>query len=438
MSTSQSCSIDGTGPCKCTRKAPLFFGIGIVGLLVAYYGAFFVGVPKHDFRPLYSLLMGSFFWLTILIGCLMMIMITRVFDAGWAPIIRRQWENLVVSIPVVLLLSVIPMAFYPAARKIVWEWTNPEEILPSGHAVAHDSIYNAKAWFLNLPFFQGRMIAYVVIFALLVFFLRKWSFAQDKDASAVHTQRLHNLSAVGIVIGALTLTFLAFDSIMALSYHWFSTMFGVWFFAAGIRACFAFSVVLCFLLGSRGWLKGIYNQAHRHILGCLLLAFTVFWAYISFSQYFLIYNANIPEETFWYNMREFSTVLIDGQWVNVKNQWWWVSLGLVFGHFFFPFLYLLFYRSKIVPGRILFISLWTLAFTLLDLYFNIVPRQIVDTARPEGFRVNDFIDMSMLLDVAAIVGFGGIVFGIFLRSSAKHEPIPIHDPRINESINYHE
>ena len=438
MSKTNDCSLSVPGGCNCFRKAPLLLGVGIAGLAIAYVGVFVFGVPKHDYRPLYSLLLGTSFWASVLIGCLMMTMITRIFDAGWAPVIRRQWENLIVALPVVLSLGLLPLVFYSPARKLVWEWTNPEHVLPNGHTVGHDTVLALKTGWLQMPFFQGRIVLYILVVSALVFFLRRWSFAQDRDGSAVHTGRLVAVSATGIILGALTLTFLAFDTLMALTYHWFSTMFGVWFFAASMRVCFAFTAVLCLALATRGWLKGIYNQAHRHVLGCLLLAFTVFWAYISFSQYFLIYNANIPEETFWYNIREFSSTLVNGEWVNVKNQWWWVSLAMIFGHFFFPFLYLLFYRSKVVPGRLLFIALWTLAFTLLDFYFNIVPRQITDPAYPEGFYVNNFLDVNMLFDAAALVGMGGIVLGIFLRSAAKQEIIPIHDPRIKESINYHE
>lgn len=425
-------------PCECPRYLPAYFGIGAVGLAAAYYGVW-QGVAGENYRPVLSLLLGAGFWLCVLIGCLMMVMITRVFDAGWAPVIRRQWENLLPAIPAVFLLGVVPLVFWPAARELVWVWTNPHEILPNGHAVGHDAVYEAKAWFLNLPFFQGRIVAYFVILTTLVFLLRRWSFAQDADGAVTHTRRLHALSAGGIVACALTLTFLAFDLLMALSYHWFSTMFGVWFFAAGVRACFAFTIVLCWRLGSAGWLRGIYNRAHMHVLGCLLLAFTVFWAYIAFSQYFLIYNANIPEETFWYNLREFTSIpAAGGGWINAKNQWWFVSLALVFGHFFFPFLYLLFYKSKVVPVRLLFIGAWTLAFTLLDLYFNIVPRQIGDVARPEGFFSNDFLDTNMIFDAAALLGFGGLVIGIFVRCASRREVIPVHDPRILESVNYHE
>jgi hypothetical protein len=158
----------------------------------------------------------------------------------------------------------------------------------------------------------------------------------------------------------------------------------------------------------------------------------VFWAYISFSQYFLIYTANIPEETFWYNIREFDPV------TNAKNQWWGVSMYLIFGFFVLPFLSLLFYRTKIVAGRLATVAAVILVGGLVDLWFNAVPRQVTDKSAPEGFTVTPFFSSGLALDVLAVLGFGAIVAGLFLRGASRHETIPVHDPRILESINYHE
>ena len=158
-----------------------------------------------------------------------------------------------------------------------------------------------------------------------------------------------------------------------------------------------------------------------------MLAFTVFWAYISFSQYFLIYNANIPEETFWYNMREMN---FDG----TKNSWWWVSMGLIFMHFFFPFLYLLWYKNKF-SSRLRFIAIWILVFHFLDLYWNIVPQKLA-TDSHGGYTVRQF-GISWI-DITMFLGVGAVVIWAFLKSAAKERPIPIRDPRIEESINCHE
>jgi len=408
-----------------------FLFAGLAALAVVWSFAF-AAAAHGDHRGPLAVVLGALFWVATLIGLLMLTMITRVFDAGWAPVIRRTWELVLPALPIVLLLSVVPMAFVPKFRHLLWEWTNAEHLLPSGHAVGHDPILQAKSWFLNEGFFLARIAYYVVFFAVLIWFLRRSSFAQDTDRTAGHTHRLHAISAAGIPLAAVTLTMLAFDCLMALSYHWFSTMYGVWFFALSIRLALAFTVIATYRLSNGGWLDGILNQAHRHVLGCLMLAFTVFWAYISFSQYFLIYTANIPEETFWYNIREFDPV------TGAKNQWWGVSMYLIFGFFLLPFLTLLFYRTKIVAGRLLAVASVIFVGGLVDLWFNAVPRQINAAGTPEGFVVSPFLTSYLAVDVLAVLGFGAIVVAVLLRAAGRHETIPVHDPRILESINYHE
>ena len=133
-----------------------------------------------------------------------------------------------------------------------------------------------------------------------------------------------------------------------------------------------------------------------------------------------------------YNIREFDPV------TGLKNEWWGVSMYLIFGFFFLPFLTLLFYRTKIVAGRLLAVAWVILVGGIVDLWFNAIPRQVYDKSAPEGFSVTPFLTSSLFLDLLAIVGFGGIVFALFLRGAAKNETIPVHDPRILESINYHE
>lgn len=414
-----------------SSKWTTFVGLGVVALAAVWAFAF-LGLGQHDHRPALSVLVGCLFWAAVLIGMLMLTMITRVFDAGWAPIIRRSWEFMIGALPIVLLLGVVPLAFVPQFRHLLWEWTDPTHILPSGHPVGADPILQAKSWFLNENFFLIRIALYVVFFGVITWALRRWSFKQDSDRTAAHTHTLHTFSAAGIPASAVVLTMLAFDCLMALSYHWFSTMYGIWFFSLSIRLALAATVILTYRLSNGGWLDGLLNQAHRHVLGCLMLAFTVFWAYISFSQYFLIYTANIPEETFWYNIREFNPV------TGLKSEWWGVSMYLIFGFFFLPFLSLLFYRSKIVPSRLLTIAWLIFVGGIVDLWFNAIPRQIYDKTAPEGFTVTPFLTGHLATDLLAIIGFGGIVIGLFLRNSAQVETIPVHDPRILESIHYHE
>jgi hypothetical protein len=410
---------DPRSPSAWSARWPLFAGLGAACLAVVYY--FALGTPiEAGARNQLSLLYGAMFWISVLVGILMLTMLTRLFDAGWAPIIRRSWEFLLPALPLLILLGIAPLAFTPSLRHAVWEWTT-----------AADHAAHAKSWFLNEPFFLGRIAFYLVAFAALTWALRRSSFRQDTDRTAGHTDTLHAVSAAGVPVAALTLTFLAFDCLMALSYHWFSTMYGVWFFSLSIRLALAVTVILTHVLATRGWLGGLLNQAHRHVLGCLMLAFTVFWAYISFSQYFIIYNANIPEETFWYNIREVDAA------TGAKNQWWWVSMFMVFGFFLLPFITLLFYRTKIVASRLVAVASLILVGGLADLWFNAIPRKIHD-ASAVGYHVPAFLVPQLGLDLLAVLGFGALVTAVFLRSAGTAECIPIHDPRIRESIDYHE
>jgi len=215
--------------------------------------------------------------------------------------------------------------------------------------------------------------------------------------------------------------------VKSLEYHWFSTMYGVWFFAGCMRAALSTGVIIMVWLWNRGDYRGILNNNHLHSIGQLMLAFTVFWAYVTFSQYFLIWNANVPEETFWYNLREMNNS--DGQ----PNQWKWVGMTLLFGHFFVPFLLLLWYPLKLSKKWIPRVGAWIIFIFFLDLCYNIMPAFKDHAGDPEPF-----LQLGLVWTVAAVAGIGGICVWAYLRSFATAKLIPIRDPRIVESLTHHE
>lgn len=406
--------------------------VGLIGIGIALFGLYSDVSHGHG-RVGQSWLIGFGFWMAILIGMLFLTQITYIFNAGWSVVVRRQWENAFAALPwmALLLVPVVALPFFVGDNTgAIWKWMNPDYQIPGIHdvQVKNDALYVSKAAYLSLPFFIGRLIFYFAVFVGLGTLLRNYSMRNDVTPDAGNWLACRKVSAVGIVLTAFCTTFMVFDLFMSLSYHWFSTMYGVWFFAAAMRAGLAGTVILCNLAAMKGWLRGFYKTDHNYFLGCLCLAFTVFWAYISFSQYFLIYNANIPEETFWFNIRELN---IDG----TKSTWWWVSMALIFGHFLIPFLILLFYKTKVIRARLMGICCWILLFTLLDMYWNILPKQ-KSADNILGYDVQQFIPNGW--DLAAIVGIGGIVIWATLRSAAKHQPIPIHDPRVQESLHAHQ
>tara|TARA_E500000178_G_scaffold12981_2_gene12476 strand:+ start:4783 stop:6057 length:1275 start_codon:yes stop_codon:yes gene_type:complete len=403
--------------------------VGLVGLAIAGLG-FFQGYNSGDVRPLMSWLMGIAFWLSIAVGMLFLTQIWYVFHARWPVIIRRQCEHSFAAFPVlfILFLPLLLVTFSGDQAGLLWKWLDSSNQLASHGTVGDDPLYQWKSPYLNHSFFIIRSVLVFAVFIGISYALRKLSFDTDKTGNINNTHIARRLSSAGLFLCAVFATVGAIDWFKSLEYHWFSTMYGVWFFAASMRAALSALIILCIVLATRGYLKGILKQAHRYDIGCLMLTFTIFWAYISFSQYFLIYNANIPEETFWYIIREKN---FNGE----LNSWWWVSMGLIFGHFLTPFLILLWYKTKVVVWRSVAIAGWILCFHLLDLYWNIVPGKLADPdAHGAGYLVRQF--SVNIFDIAAVIGVGGVCIWAFCNSTKKAEAIPVRDPNIENSLNY--
>ncbi len=394
--------------------------VGIVALVLTLVGLF-TGDPV---RVGLGTLISVVFWLSIGLGMWFLIMLFYLFDAGWGTVVRRPMEHATATFPWIgaVFFVLLFHSLMADAEEGVWKWMNPENpVVIAGElaTVQDDVLYHHKSAFLNNAFFFVRSLIYFGIFIGIASILRNASFRQDSDGDGAWTTVCRKWSAGGVILGALAVTFASLDWIMTLEFHWFSTMFGVWFFSSAMRAALSGTVIVCLILVYTGVFRGVFKQAHLYELGRLMFAFTVFWAYIAFSQYFLILNANIPEVTYWYVNRE-------------HEYWWWVGLALLFGHFFVPFIYLLFYRNKVLPGRMLFISVWILAFHLLDLYFNILPSKHAETGLPYyNFSVTFW-------DVTAFAGVGGICVWAFMKSYVGQKAIPVRDPRILESLSHHE
>jgi len=307
---------------------------GILFLALSFLGIW-LGFARGDARPAYGVLIMFSFYLSIGLGMLLLIMLHHLFGAGWSVIPRRQLEHGITIFPWLGLVFVpfLLISYLTAGEDqgFIWKWFNET-------AVADDVLYQKKKWWLGETFFLIRYFIYCGGWILSASKLRRCSLQQDVDGDPKWSRAGAKWSAFGIIFTALTLSGASIDWIKALEFHWFSTMYGVWFFSAAMRAALAVTVLACLCqVYKNGPLSGLFKTGHLYDLGCIQLAFTVFWAYISFSQYFLIYNANIPEETFWYVMRE-------------QGAWWGVSMGLIFGHFLFSFLFLLFYSNKVKAG----------------------------------------------------------------------------------------
>jgi hypothetical protein len=273
-----------------------------------------------------------------------------------------------------------------------------------------------KRPYLNAPFFLIRWIAYFALWGWLARYMWKSSIRQDQTGEPALSVRMEKVSAPGLVLFALSVTFASFDLLMSLDPHWFSTIFGVYYFSGGMMATFATLIILTMLLQRTGLLKTSINNEHRHDLGKFLFAFVFFWGYIAFSQYMLIWYGNIPEETAWFVRRGAAT--------HDPNPWSGVLILLLFGHLLVPFAGLLSRHVKRRPGVLLFWAIWLLIMHWIDIWWIVMPQ----------------FDKSSLTfgipEIASMVGIGGLMIAAAARLAGDRPLIPIRDPRLSEAYGF--
>jgi hypothetical protein len=368
---------------------------GIVGLLGVIVSAA-IGWGTEQFY--FSWLTAYLYFLSIALGGLFFVLVLFVTKAGWGVVVRRVSENIMSTLPLFAVLF-IPIWL---GRHELFHWTHAE-------AVANDAILQAKAPYLNGGFFLVRAVAYFVVWALLSWWFAAQSRRQDHSGDHAITRRLQFWSGPSIFLFALTTSFAAFDWIMSLDPHWYSTIFGVYFFAGALVGVFAFQAIVFIGLEASGLLRNVVNTEHFHDMGKLLFAFTVFWAYIAFSQYFLIWYANIPEETVWFEHR-------------LVGSWETMSLLLAAGHFVVPFFFLMPRTIKRNRVPLLVGAAWMLLMHFVDVFWCVMP-----VLHHHGFHLG-------VLDVTTFLGIGGLFVSVFSRLLARHALIPVKDPRLPESL----
>ncbi|NJK93274.1 MAG: hypothetical protein HC904_16565 [Blastochloris sp.] len=340
-------------------------------------------------------------------------LIHHAVDADWSVVVRRIMETVGSLFFPWLVILFIPMIF---CAPLLFKWMSIE--------VGEDVLLDHKRALLNLPWFWGKAVLYFAYFCFATWFLRHLSIKQDASGDPGLTLQMRKLSYGFIPLFAVLITFAFLDWIMGLNHHWYSTMFGVYLFAGTAGGGIALTILIGNALRAGGHLKGIMTVEHNHIMGKLLLAFTIFWAYTAFSQYMLIYYANIPEETVFFLHRN-------------TNSWHWVSIFLVFGHFFIPFILLLTQPAKRNPLRIAFVSIWFLFMHYVDLYWLIMPQlQIFKAIKAnKGDQLAEFLYFSPhLLDVLIFAGMFCVLAYGFLRRFSKSSIFPLRDPRLYESV----
>ena len=375
-----------------------------VGLVLAALGlgASLVGglaSPAIRSQLWHSWLVGALFVLSIGLGGLFFVLVHHSTQAGWSVVVRRIGENAMATLPWMALLFVPLLVF---GMGDLFHWTHAD-------AVAKDPLLQHKQAYLNSTFFLIRTVAYFAIWTFLALRLGALSRLQDKTGDHNLTRRMRRLSAPGLILFALSVTFFAFDWVMSLDPHWYSTIFGVYFFAGSVMAFFAFMTLIA--LGQQVLLPRLVNEEHLHDITKLMFAFLVFWTYMAFSQFMLIWYANLPEETGFFAQR-------------LAGSWRPMSIALALGHFVVPFFFLLPRTIKRSPKASTIAALWLLAMHALDMYWLVMPSLHVG-----GITFS-------WLDAAALIGCIGVFLAVFGGSLRRQALVPLRDPRLPESITF--
>ena len=369
-----------------------------VGVILGV-AAFFV---DHS-RAVYNYLIAFTFMISVGVGALFLIALEYIVGADWSVPIRRVVEFFAAIIPLLALL-VIPLLLNVGE---LFHWSHPE-------AVAEDKILNAKAPYLNVTFFIVRVFVLIGLWSLFYFFFVRNSKKQDTSKDQKLTTINIRLSAIFIPIFAITITISAIDWLMSVEPHWFSTIIGVYFFAGTVIAALAAVTLATVLLKENGYLHPAMTNDHLYSLGALLFAFVNFWGYIAFSQYMLIWYADLPEETFWFIQK----------W---EGSWAIFSIGLIIIKFLVPYIVLVSQPSKMDPKKLKFISVWLLFAHLYDLFWFVMP----EMEELSGGYSFSWIDL--VFPIAAV----GLIILVFNMKAKKENLIPIGDPKLQRGLDFH-
>lgn len=385
-------------------KLPLVAGaVGAVALAAAFYAGM---DPAARTRFLFAYVFAYMYFLSIALGGLFFVLLHYLARSGWSVVVRRLAEHVAAAMPLFVVLFV-PVAVWHGD---LYLWAVPG-------VGDHDAVLAGKAGYFTSGFFLLRAALYLAIWTGLAWWFARQSRRQDESGDAAITRRLQTRSALGMVLFALSLNFAAFDWLMSLDPHWFSTIFGVYFFAGCVLAILSALILLALQLQASGYLKNVVTWEHFHDMGKLLFAFVVFWAYIAFSQFMLIWYGNLPEETGWFFHR----------WGDGPTGWQGVSVFLAAGHFGLPFLFLLSSDFKRRRWSLTFAAVWMLAVHAVDLYWLVMPSLPLMIEGHHGLHPH-------WLDLACLAGIGGLFVAVVAWRLKGGALVPVKDPRLGESL----
>ena len=450
---------------KANKIARTWIVMGAIGLVVAFG---FAMVTDGGWKQLKFAYLASFaFVLSIGLGGLAFLVLTHLFRAGWSVVVRRPAEAIANTMPVLLILFLPIAGFVASQQGELFPWAVPashwsetdshgetayaksdhaeetantnvitvatqiaeaghlaavnETVQAEGHGEGHylnPKMMQAKRPYLNPTFFIIRWAVFFGLWILAARFYWRNSRLQDENGDHTLTNRMEGWSPINTLMFALTVTFASIDILMSLEPLWFSTIIGVYYFAGAFMSAVALMIVMIMMLHRMGTLVSV-NKEHMHDLGKLLFAFVFFWGYIAFSQYMLIWYGNLPEETVWYELHGATTVPAQ------MTGWTVVFFVLVACKLLIPFAGLLSRHVKRNMALLTFWAVWLLVMNYVDMWWFVMP--VYD---PHHVTIG-------LIEIGTALGMFALMVGVAMKNFGKAAPVPVKDPRLNDSLGFH-
>jgi len=375
------------------QKTALWFGVG-GGILCA---VFFFFSKEQFFR---SYLFAFVFWVMMPVGCIAILMMHHLTGGWWGYPIRRLLEAGSRTFGLMALLF-IPLFF---GLSHIYPWARPED-------VRADAILEYKKPYMNPAFFDVRTVIYFAIWLLLAILLNRWSEEQDRTADPKLAGRMEFLSAPGLILWGIGVTYSCVDWVMSIESHWFSTIYGMLFMVIGALTALCFVIFVLRMLSEEQPLKDCVTPAQYNDLGNLMLTFVMLWAYLSFSQFLIIWQGNLKDEIPWYKIRAY-------------GGWGGIAIVLIVLHFAVPFLLLLQRPLKRRLRALSVLAAGVVFLSMIDMYWLVVP----------GFEASG--PHFHPLDFFALVGIGGLWVAAFFWQLKKLPLLPQHDPRFEGALEH--
>lgn len=379
-------------------KKPIIF-IVLIGLLVTIISYFHSPV-----RFWVNFLINNFYFISVSLAGLFLLSLQNITNSSWMRTYQRIPEAMMAFIPYGFGLMLL--AFL--GHHTLYEWTH--------HEALQDPILIKKAAYLNIPFFLIRLTIYFALWLSSSFFIRKLINSWGKDDDKLHAAKLARVSAVTLVVFALSFAFFSYDVLMSIEPHWFSTIYSVYTFSGLFVSGIAYITLTLIVLRALGYMKDIVNENHFHDLGKWLFGMSTFWAYIWFCQYLLIWYSNIPEETVYYILRD-------------KDNWQWLFWSNFAISFLAPFLILLKRDSKrslvslAISCIIILIGRW------IDIYTLVAPKI---------YEHNKVLAIIGPYEIISAFMFAGIFTYIFLSYLNNKNLVISEDPYFEEGLHLHQ